>query len=260
MFANSRLVSKCLVSENSRSCAIRILSEHLNFFRIACATKTVHTGIITCFYNRDASLPYAQSAIGLAYFELYKHKYIRERDMNKSIPAQDRAASEQRRQQRRTELRGTIPTRSTSSVDCSGGSERRGRSESGQRFRDDLAFAVSTSNTRDRRILETNHDSVRERRPDYGRTDRRDRDSYRDRGNYDKRDDRRGDRDERRDRTPDRKDERRDPTRERKDDRREPSRDRTPSRDRGGDSKDKAPPGREPSNFAAPHRQEGPQS
>ena len=112
------------------------------------------------YFNKDPTIEYAQSPIGIRYFNKYGGRYIKERDMDSTMHKNDRGASMLRKHSRQEEFAGL----SGKSL----GSKRsvlRSR-EPSQHSRGDSFVRADTSvyflaHQRDRRIDESNSDSRR---------------------------------------------------------------------------------------------------
>jgi hypothetical protein len=112
------------------------------------------------YFNKDPTIEYAQSPIGIRYFNKYGGRYIKERDMDSTMHKNDRGASMLRKRSRQEEFAGL----SGKSL----GSKRsvlRSR-EPSQHSRGDSFVRADTSvyfraHQRDRRIGESNSDSRR---------------------------------------------------------------------------------------------------
>jgi hypothetical protein len=110
------------------------------------------------YFNKDPSIEYAQSPVGIRYHNTFGGRYIKERDMDPTLPKNDRGASIQRKRSRMDDSAGL----SGKSL----GSERsvsRSRDPS-LHSRGDSSVLADTSmyipaHQRDRRIGESNSDS-----------------------------------------------------------------------------------------------------
>ena len=111
------------------------------------------------YFNTDPSIEYAQSLIGIRYFNKYGGRYIKGRDMNHTMHKNDRGGSMQRKRLRQ-EVFAALPTL---------GRERsvsRSSREPSQHSRGDSSGRAETvayipAHQRDRRIGESNSDSRR---------------------------------------------------------------------------------------------------
>ena len=63
------------------------------------------------YFNKDPSIEYAQSPMGIRYFNKYGGRYIKERDMDPTMHKNDRGASMQRKRLRQEDLSG-LPSKS----------------------------------------------------------------------------------------------------------------------------------------------------
>ena len=58
------------------------------------------------YFNKDPSIEYAQSPVGIRYCNTFGGRYIKERDMDPSLPKKDRGASMQRKRSRLDDFAG----------------------------------------------------------------------------------------------------------------------------------------------------------
>ena len=130
------------------------------------------------YFNKDPTIEYAQSPAGIRYYNKYGGRYIKERDMDPTMPKNDRGASILRKRARQEESTGL-------SIKSLGSERSVSRSrEPSQHSRGDSSVRADTSlyvpaHQRDRRIGESNSDS--RRKEYYDR--RREAESSRDHGN-----------------------------------------------------------------------------
>ena len=114
------------------------------------ATRSVYR--IHPYFNADPSIEYAQSPMGLRYYNKYGGRYIKERDMDHTMHKNDRGGSMQRKRLRQEDL-AALPSKSL-------GRERsmsRSREPSPHSRGDSSAradsFAYIPAHQRDRRII-----------------------------------------------------------------------------------------------------------
>ncbi len=114
------------------------------------------------YFNKDPSIEYAQSLMGIRYFNKYGGRYIKERDMDPTMHKNDRGGSMQRKRLRQEDL-SALPSKSLGlerSVSRNREPSQNSRGDSSARAD---TFAYIPAHQRDRRIGDesTNLDSCR---------------------------------------------------------------------------------------------------
>ena len=110
------------------------------------------------YFNADPSIEYAQSPMGIRYYNKYGGRYIKERDMDHTMHKNDRGGSMQRKRLRQEDL-AALPSKSLGrerSVSRSREPSQHSRGDSSGRAD---TFAYIPAHQRDRRIGESNSDS-----------------------------------------------------------------------------------------------------
>jgi hypothetical protein len=112
------------------------------------------------YFNKDPSIEYAQSPVGIRYHSAFGGRYIKERDLDPTLPRNDRGASMQRKRARRDEVAGLSGRSLGSERSVSRSRDPSLHSRGNSSVRADPAVYVP-AHQRDRRIGESNSDSRR---------------------------------------------------------------------------------------------------
>jgi hypothetical protein len=141
------------------------------------------------YFNKDPSIEYAQSPVGIRYYNTFGGRYIKERDMDPTMPKNDRGASMQRKRSRLDDFAGLSGKSlgSERSISRSRDPSLHSRVDSSVRadtsvyipaHQRDRCIGESNSNSRRKEFYEQRRDAVSSR--DHGRDYAKDRDHSRD--------------------------------------------------------------------------------